>query len=342
MKIWRTIIIHPTGVYNCGDQLTYFGTKSLLAQAVGGHQYLDVLQFDFERAEREVDAYIPQFGWPQVDLIVLAGSPWIWNNCEKSNKYKLLEYAYQRWPNAKRIALGLGSCYGNKCYNLMLMNHVNCFYNSKSMKMLYEVYSKFDLIVVRDFLAKYIFDRLNLPAVDTFDTSVYAYQFLGKKFDENPVPRSNKISFFYDPSFGLSKGDLWFSTDEYNKRQLDWTEKNNAEIYTNSLEDATVLVKNKIPFNFSTDIKFLFHLFQECSEMFSGRIHMGMLGFIAGIPKIRVLPVDSRFMTVLKFPIDVEFVGTPYELPENNIDKSWDNIFKEEDRLVQLIKRILQ
>lgn len=342
-KIFRTLIIHPTGDYNCGDKLTFLGAKSLLTQAAGGSQYVDVLQFDYERAEIESDTYASEYGWRQVDLIVLAGSPWIWNECHKSKKYKILSDACRRWPNAKKIALGLGSSLSHKDFEDVYYGagaQHDFFKDINCMKSLHDVYSKFDLIVVRDLLAKRIFDELRLSSIDTFDTSVYAYRPLSKKFNEHTLPREKKVCFFYDPAHGLSREDLLFSARDYHKKQLDWLEQNDAEIYVNALEDGFILGDR--PYNFSVDAQFLFHYFMQCKEMLSGRVHMAMLGFLAGIPKITVLPVDSRFMTVLKFPIDVEYVGNAFNLPKIEIDKSWDNIFREENRLVKCIQEVLE
>ena len=336
MKVWRTLIIHPNDDYNCGDQLTYYGTKSLLTQAVGGSKYLDVVQFDWRRAISERNTYVNEFNWGQIDLIVLAGSPWLWNVCEESDKYKLLFDACKRWPDAKKVALGVGSCFSEKSFNGIYYGPDNYFFNHLPRQIaLFELYNQFDVIVVRDLLAKFIFDKLEIETINTFDTSIYSYRTIGL----NRISNGNhKVLFFYNPQFGVSAEELEFNNDDYINFQLDWAVKNNASIFVNSLEDIIELNARNIAASFSVDLKFLFAQLSECDELLTGRVHMGILGKLAGVSNITVLPVDTRFLTAAKFDINIHYIGKTYDYPKPTMVPTWENIFSEELNLVNIIK----
>jgi hypothetical protein len=336
MKIWRALIIHPNDDYNCGDQLTYYGTKSLLTQAVGGTKYLDVVQFDHRRAVKELNTYITEFHWGNIDIIALAGSPWLWNGCEKSEKYKILVDACNRWPEAKKVALGVGSCFSQKCFNGIYYGPDDYFFNHPPRQVaLFELYKKFNVIVVRDLLAKFIFDKLGIASFNTFDTSIYSYHTIGL----NKVGTgTRKALFFYNPHFGVSSEELDFNNNDYVNYQIEWAAKNNATIFVNSAEDLLELESRKIDANFSVDLKFLFAQLSECDELLTGRVHMGVLGKLAGVKNVTVIPVDTRFLTAEKFDVNIHYIGKPYNFPKFIMPPTWENILSEEQKIVQLIK----
>jgi len=342
MKPKRTLIIHPNNDYNCGDQITFLGSKALLTKALGGPQNLDIVQFDMERAVREIDTYVSEYDWGEIDLVVLAGSPWLWDACERSIKYKLILDALKRYPNAKKIGLGLGSCFSKEChYNIAYEEASKYFLNTDLAKLtLHNIYSHFDYLLVRDYFAKQIFDMIEINSIYTYDTSAYAYNFIGPKKNKG----DKKVLFFYDPSKGISQKHLDFTPTKYVEYQLEWAKTNNADIYVNNTADKATLNNLGINCFFSVDLNFLSHKFQEYDKMLSGRIHMAVLGFLSGIPNIIVLPVDSRFMTILKLGIKVHWIGKAWSYHSEKIieDKIWEKIKKEEAIIVKNLKEILK
>ena len=333
----RTLIIHPNVNYNCGDLLTYYGTKALLTKAVGGSKNIDFVQYDDMRAFREIDTYISQYDWGQVDLIVLAGSPWLWIGCESTDKYRLLKEACARYPKAKVIGLGLGSCFSRRVSS----NMQAFFWNDKNRRNeLNKIFSRFNYILVRDEFAKDILTQVGIKSEYSYDTSIYSYDIIKRRKNAN----NKSVLFFYDPSKGVSREDIQIQVKKVIDYQINWATNNKADIYVNSTGDKETLNNRGISCSFSVDLDFLASKFTEYNKMLSGRIHMAILGLISGIKDITIIPIDTRFMTVLKFGIKQEFIAHEQKFSFNNqpiIEPLWDNIIKEENRIVSKLRKII-
>jgi len=343
MKPKRALILHANNDYNSGDLLTYWGTKYLLTKALQGAQNLDIVQFDMIRAhDTEPKTYIKEYAWGDIDIIVLAGSPWIWNTCDKSKKYKLLTDALKRWPKAKVIGLGIGSCFSNEVYRNMRQDEVDrYFFNDPTRKQrLHDIYKRFNYILVRDNFAKYILERCNVKSTYSYDTSIFAHHRFGKS--KYKGQRKKRALFFYKPDDGISKNCLNFKASEYIQFQLDWAKKYNADIYCNGVGEKIFLEDKGIKASFSVDLDFLSSKFTEYNDLLSGRVHMAILGFMTGIPNITLLPIDTRFMTVLKFGITLKFVGHSFNYSPIKVAPAiWKDINKEEVKIIKGIRNAI-
>ena len=341
-KAKRALIIHENNDMNCGDQITFLGTKSLLTKALGGPEYLDIVQFDFNRAKAEEDNYIREFNWGRIDIVALAGSPWLWHKCGESQKYKFIFDAVERYPKAKKIALGLGSCHSLDMFNRTKENEVSwIFDDDKKCAKTIGVFDDFDYILVRDSFAQIIFYHMGISDIKyCTDTSAYAYNFLGRNMSHKSTGK--KALWFYDPTKGLSRGSLPADPREYIDYQLQWAKDNDADIYYNHVDEGIILRERNIAASFSVDLHYLFGRLACYDEILSGRIHMAILGFLAGVPDITVLPVDSRYLTTLKFGIKHHFIGPDWEHESESIpDNVWKNILQEEKQIVSELNTIL-
>lgn len=340
----RALILHANNDYNVGDLLTYYGAKYLLVKALGGSQNLDVVQFDMMRAhDTESATYVSQYDWGNIDLIVLAGSPWIWNGCIKSKKYKLITDALQRWPKAKVVGLGIGSCFSKLVYDDMKFFNPEHFFKSDAdgiyKSKLEAIFSRFNYVLVRDSFAGYILNHCNIDYKYSYDTSIFTHHKLGKKENQG----HKKVLFFYDPTMGISKKDLGFDGAKYIDYQIDWALENKADVYCNSINEKGLLESRGVKVSFSVDLDFLSAKFVEYDEMLSGRVHMAILGFMSGIPKIVLFPVDTRFMTALKFGIDIKFMGEEFKYEKVKlVDDIWKDIQEKETIIIEEIKNAIR
>ncbi len=337
--MYRALIIHPNNDDNCGDQLTFLGTKALLTKALGGSRNLDVVRFNMQEAHGSNPGYMKETAWGDIDMIVLAGSPWLWSCCGKSRKYKLLYDAIERYPNAKRIGLGLGSCYTRIAQQYEYESKLLC---EQELRVPYkDTIGTFDYLIVRDVFAQSTLGYAGVIADYTYDTSIYSYNHFGFE-SAHSDKHDRSILWFYDPSIGLSGGYLDFDSAEYINFELNWASENNADIFCHHHLEAKYLSEHNIKVSFSTDLDFLFYKLQDYSTMLSGRVHMAALGFLAGIQNITVMPVDSRFQTVEKLGIDFKFIGEPwiYEHPivQPNL---WISILDEEARIIRELQSVL-
>lgn len=332
MKVWRILIIHPNNDNNIGDIITYLGSRNLFTNAVYGPQFLDIVQFDIQRAIRELDTYITNFCWGQVDIIALAGAPWIANKCEGAGVNTILHRAIKRWPEAKVIALGIGGWADKNTFE-------TCQIEKQTIDKLAEIYHHFDYICVRDRYAQDILSLCGIPSVYTYDTSLYAYRELSRNGRDNC---EKKVLFFYDPSTGCSADRLTCNPEEYIQYQLDWAKQNDADIFCNDPRELQVLHARGIEGTFCVDLRYLSYKLTEYNEMLSGRVHMAVFGFLANIMKITLLPVDSRFQTVLKLGIDVHFLEEPWKYKSEIVSSNlWKDIRQEENNIVSSIRSVL-
>ena len=343
-KTKQILVIHANSDYNCGDQLIYLGAKHLITEALGGSQNIDFKQFDIYRAEHNPITYPSFYPWGDIDIIALAGSPWIWDQCLKSPKYQVLTNVLKRYPKIKKIALGLGSCFTWEQYESMINNPLLSLQqvlniSDDSCIQLIDLYKQFDYITVRDHFCKLFFDKLGIESYDRFDTSIYAYPHFSPL---KSVRTDKKILWFIDPSQGLSHSNLPFKNQDYIDYELNWAKENDADIYCNSYQSMLTLRKLGIQnSSFSVDLDFIYHKLSEYSEILSGRIHMAAMSFLASIPKITILPVDTRFLTVTKLGVDVHFIDKVFTYDQEETFPLWTNIKTQEQEIIDNLRTVL-
>ena len=326
----RTLILHHSNVFNnIGDKLSYLGAINLLRQAKPD---IIILPIDYSRALADQN-YIQKHDWGEVDLIALAGSPWLWVGCHKSVKYRILMDALQRCPNAKVIGLGLGSCvsratfYDMDCY----------FFGGEAKERLNEIFSRFSYVLCRDYFAQWMLNECSIQSDYYYDTAMFAYPKFARG-DNFRLDRNKKLLFFYDPTRGLSKEDLSCNPQLYINYQLTWAKTNSADVFVNYAEDKKTLDDLGISSILATDLDWLFEQFITCGMMLSGRIHMAVLGLMAGINKIVVMPVDSRFFGLYNMNIEFKFIEEPWGLADANIPNLWEEVKRQEQLIVEIIR----
>jgi hypothetical protein len=330
----RVLIIHPTNNYNCGDTLTYLGAVSLLAKAVG-RENLNLAQFDMTRAAAE-PLYLREYDFGRVDVVAMAGAPWLWIDCAQQNKYRILFDARQRFPHARFIALGLGSMFQRHISEHLTNGGKDHFFNSPAdCERLTTLYRSFQLIATRDCMARHIFERLGVSCYDTFDSSIFAQSF------RRTCKGERAVLFFYDAGRIFGGKFLDFPAHQYLDAQLQWAAENKADIFVNCPEDGEVLTARGIPYEISVDLEYLAEQFCQYNRMLSGRVHMAVLGKLAGIPDVTLLPIDTRYLTATRLGIVPQFVGQPYIHPQDELTFSWEAVEQEEGRLVEMLRNAL-
>lgn len=98
------------------------------------------------------------------DWLVVIGTPWLWNLCWPSPKYRLLSDAVASGRYAKKVAIGIGSCFGLHIEPTL----------SDGKEEVIDLWSRFDLVVCRDKLAARLVPRakcLPCPSLWFFDAA---------------------------------------------------------------------------------------------------------------------------------------------------------------------------
>lgn len=291
----RALVIHPISNYNIGDLLTYRGTQEIL-RAVDPD--IEFLMFDMWRAERELNTYMSEFYWGAVDIIVLAGSPWLWFGLGGSPKYKILSDAIKRFAHIPKIALGIGSCFP---LDFLALEKVDkeMLLSSGSYETLVQTLGIFDLILTRDILAQRVLEGIGIESFFGKDTSWYAKS----TFYSSQNISKRPLCIFQDPQYSLSKDGLDAAYIEFFlQRQITYIKAIGAEIYTISAEDAYSAKELGFEARYVADLDWMAKHVSNRPAVLSGRVHMALLAHMMGSSNVEVLPLDSRYLTLAAFP----------------------------------------
>lgn len=254
------------------------------------------------RAESQIETYVPEYNWgDDIDLIVLAGSPWLGIN-PGDIKLRMLKQAIKRWPEARRIALGIGSFY--RYSNIKRGDYGDG--KTENDADAYEVarnLSDFHLVLARDAFAKEILDKVGVDTTLYYDTSIFSYF----KLKGSAIKGNRKSILLYtDPL----KGDVWdhlpeYIWEEYIRYQIDWANNSDAEVLVISSADKSSAMEHDLNAKFVTDVEWLAARYSSASNMLSPRVHQCILAKIMGCGNVRVMPLDSRYTTAINVGIGV-------------------------------------
>jgi len=272
----KIILFRPQPDANLNDTFIEYGTKVILKEVLGNSIYFQNVYFEPLNVET----------LPSHDLIVVCGTPWIWDQCTKSIKYQELMTLLNQSDKPK-IGMGLGSCFP------LEMNFKAKLRIKSRVPNLDYVLGFFDYVFVRDKLAAKICKTMAKKAKLLCCPSVFAKEFINFL----PLREKNDLVFFYAPQFGLSGGVLNNNfVKHYIDLQVDYARKYQAK----------VICINEDEFELANSIGLNVKLFKTPSELaselsgaktlLSGRVHGCMFTVGACIPAA-LLPVDTRFLT---------------------------------------------
>lgn len=319
----KILLFHPVKSTNTGDHIILQGTERILKEAFGDVEFI---YQEFESSSWKLEKY-------DVDLLVVSGTPWFWQQCCASVKYKQLEYVVELYKDVKKVGLGLGSCY------TLTTNILPQFiYPSKTSDVdwrkddyrgIQKSFGKFDLLLTRDLVAQKLLETAGIESYETICPAVFAYE------GHITAPDLWKpLLIFQNPEVSVSRESC---DEDFTKQYVDFqfklAEKYNMEVRTASPVDSDYLrdVKkfkcereNEGGKPYSTWIKNSIELFEVLirhNPVVSCRVHeaipsrtLGNLTFI--------LPMDTRFLTATKIGvIPLWTYGYPLDLLEiQNLD----------------------
>lgn len=334
----KVLYFHPYLGTNLGDIFTLEGSKYLMTKAIGPH--ISILA-DLQEVEANPELVFKKYKNIEIDILVVSGTPWIWDDCTESKKYKALNNLISLYKDKPKIAMGIGSCYTVN-FNV-LNNQIKSKVKDNFRKELKKIWNKFDLIFTRDTLASKILYECDIKHYDEICTSSHL-----KKCIE--IPKEKKLSppvlIFYNPELGLSREgiDKYFIED-YIFFQLRFIREYQPIIYTIEPMEYEWLKNQGILSERITDIKKLLEVLNDAKFILSGRIHSAIPARMLGV-EVYLMPVDSRYLTVTKLGIIPIFTqGLPYYDFENlrnkklNVDKI---AFDSELRIIEKISKLFE
>ena len=319
----RVLPIHPVSEYNTGDLLTYYGSKNIMKNAFG--EDVEFLHVDSRRAEAELHTYVPEYNWGDVDVVLVCGSPFLGVDVNNT-KCIMLKQAVERYPKAKRIALGVGSSFRHN--NVYFNNYYdysdrNASSNKKAIDNTKELFDKFDLVISRDSFTQGLLDLAKIKSEMYYDTSAFYYSGYGSK------DRSGELFVYSNPftmdSWGHAPEGVW---DIYNKKFLEYT-KSYITIVTTS-QDKGYLDSIGINSLFCTDLEYLEYLYSNADVVISVKVHQAIFAKCCGCDNVRFYPVDSRALTACNFGIGIVQPEIDLDtIPQHKTDYRLESIRKQ-------------
>lgn len=159
---WRppvnVLYVHE-GFANPGDGYVYVGARHCItnSMAVAAEASLSL-------SRRPTDQSLREYG--TIDVIVVAGAPWFWDQAASSEKLRWLAEIVDRNPRAIKIALGAGSCLLPSLKQMATDERFVAGCVSK-------VFSQFDLVIVRDSVAHELLRRRGIDALHMPDPTFF-------------------------------------------------------------------------------------------------------------------------------------------------------------------------
>lgn len=354
-------IIHPKDSHNAGDKVILQGCMELLSKAYGtftpvycdfdyGGFYadnvstwsLDELHYALSNVVK-TKIYLDDFISQQLDMVVVSGTPWIWDMCFKSDKYRKLKYIVENLSaETKLVGLGLGSCFP-------LATNTMSMYATHPEKLNFlkrgvgDIFNTFDLITSRDTIAHETFKAIG---VNNLEHHYCPANFI--HINGIALSKSKPVLVFYNPFHGISASvtDKVFA-DDYIQYQVEFIKRYKPRIITMDKEDKDWLVDH----NFTTwedtnciwvkEVSELIASLADASFVLSGRIHAAIPAMLMG-KSTYIMPIDTRYLTTSKTGIRPLWTwgNDYYSINEFDFIDYKNSIEEDKQKLITRLKEI--
>jgi hypothetical protein len=283
-----TITYIGTDNHNPGDTITDIGVRGLMSTALGPHYPVSVMLRD--------DVPVERYRLPPSDVLVLSGTPWVWDSFAQCPKVKALQHILARDESSLRIVMGAGSCY------------LPGYPPGKSdIAAVRQVFGSFDAIFCRDRLAYEVFEEaLGERARWRPCPASYAAEVLGitaSRHEELALvfldPYHCFNGSFQSPETQAAIMDHQIGLMQAGARVVCMTE-GDASFYRSRFGE---------PHLASARPKEIVEYLGRFQHVVSGRIHGAVPPLSMGA-RCEVLPLDSRILTATALGATVRDVGT--------------------------------
>lgn len=268
---------------NSTDGVIIRGIKYLLKQA-----YKDYTYKYAKIADTSFQTPLNFHKNEKFDLVVVCGTPWLWDSFQYSLKYLNAKTALNTHPEARRVFFGIGSC-------LYLSDMTSNILERPEEQEGMDIFRN-ALVIVRDSLA---FDKLIaaevpatlLPCPAFFSTT-----------DILPAKRSDNVLIFQDPGCSIS-GGVWRNSQalaDWKTEVLEFIKEKQPKVYCANTDDlplAKELGLNPAVLMTADDtIKAV----NTNGCVLSGRVHCAVPAQTLGA-KVTLKAIDSRHLTLEEF-----------------------------------------
>ncbi len=290
------ILIYSEDKFRATDGNIYQGTFNILRKKY------PTASIDYIKYE-DFNVVGPEYFEPnkKYDLVVLAGTPWIWDLFYLSAKYKNWLTLKATHPEAKFIMFGIGSCLNLQDVGTDLVRQ------PKDVPHLKEL-TKGCTVIVRDFLAHEILNYAEVENVLLPCPSFWVNMPDQKKFGNALV--------WIDPLMSISS-TAWMNDYPllaFEKRFKDFYDKYKPDVYCVYEKEKSSAMAIGLP-----EPTLLGSLAESHDHLagrnlvLSGRVHCAIPAFVGGA-KVDLVPIDSRAATFYEFTDSIEYNKPRYLL----------------------------
>lgn len=245
------------------------------------------------------------------DVIVVCGTPWLWDNFQNSIKYKNLQTCFYAHPAyVARLFMGIGSCIPLGLERSDILERPA---EIQAMKTLF----KGAKIIVRDKIAKNKLDNANIKSTLLPCPAFFCYGDDPHTKSPQKINEFKAVLVYQDPTLSIS-ADQWrcpVKLTHYYSTMETFRVKNSAEIYCANESEIESAQKNGFPTpKLLKTADDTLVLMRSAFRVLSGRVHCAIPAIVQHAD-VTLIPLDSRAST-----IDLR--------PDNTTLASYDNILR--------------
>ncbi|HWK87591.1 MAG TPA: hypothetical protein VNQ34_08815 [Xanthobacteraceae bacterium] len=268
----KVIILINPGWSNPGDGLAALGVQSSL-HALG---FKNLYQYSIEDHALWIQLFSPD----EIHAVVLAGTPWIWDRCHDSEKFRCLIEVRKRLHRAKWIMAGGGASF--------LAQHIQSNFTDAAVDL--SVFSDFQICITRDFVARNMLQKVNKNCLLLPCPSTILPVAIDARFSR--VEKTEKRLFEHDlrNEFLAPYLDSEFLT-QYEKTCADGVLRGFRPTAWGCRDEATE--PNEILLRLAS-----------CREFLTSRVHAAISSFSLGAEG-KLFACDSRTFTAMHLGIEV-------------------------------------
>lgn len=269
------------------DTATDGNIVSGVFELFGKFEHISKYVYLVDSRKMEDSEFFPEF---DADLVVVMGTPWLWDNFQYSIKYKHLLQCFNFHPRAKKLFAGIGTCVDLGAEKSGVL---------KTPPERYGIRKLFSnaKVMVRDSLS---LDFLKNAGIEGIFLNCPSYYLT----NPNPIEYKYPVLFYVDPLNTISH-EYWRRNPdklaEYNNIVQTFYHKYSPKVFCARIEN--VESANNLGFKDVEVVPTLSRCQEICAEgsfFLSGRVHCGVPAYRLGKP-VGILPIDSRAQTLTDF-----------------------------------------
>lgn len=301
----KVLLVIPDPAGNPGDEVICRGILTLIERnlSITSPDYYYFESEDEGRRSRNESVLETNF-----DVLIISGTPWLWDLCTYSNKYRELRQLIAINPSAKLIALGIGACVPIHCGAELICDKADVVADLK------DIWGKFALITTRDKVASETLSTCAIPHVSDYCPSILAFP--SPSASERRIVSRRSALVFYLPQAGISRESLSSAfIEHYVDMQIALARSNNFDlacllpVEKEYLSDRLGVAPETVELLTSaSDIL----RFVKCRPLvITGRVHVAIPTHIGGGTAC-LMPVDTRYLTAMSVGVHIFWRYGPY------------------------------